>query len=150
MPAAMDWIISNGGIDTESSYPYTAEQGTCHYNASNSGATLKSYVNVISGNENDLQAKVYVGPTSVAIDASHNSFQLYSSGVYYEPECSESSLDHGVLAVGWGTEGEGEAAAYWVVKNSWGESWGQEGYIWMSRNRENNCGIASEAVLPQC
>jgi len=147
MTQAMDYIISNKGIDTESSYPYTAEDGTCVYNAGNSGATLKSYVNVNPGDENDLQTKTYTGPTSVAIDASQSSFQFYSSGVYYEPACSSTQLDHGVLSIGWGTD---SGSDYWLVKNSWGTDWGQNGFIWMSRNKNNNCGIATMATLPQC
>jgi cathepsin L len=147
MTQAMDYIISNKGIDTESSYPYTAEDGTCNYNAGNSGATLKSYTNVKAGDENDLQNKVNEGPTSVAIDASQSSFQFYSSGVYNEPACSTSQLDHGVLAIGWGTDA---GTAYWLVKNSWGTDWGLNGYIEMSRNLNNQCGIATMATLPQC
>jgi cathepsin L len=147
MTQAMDYIISNKGIDTEASYPYTAQDGTCHYKAANSGATLTSYVNVNSGDEQDLLNKVYLGPTSVAIDASHSSFQFYSSGVYNEPECSSTQLDHGVLAIGWGVY---QSTDYWLVKNSWGTDWGQQGYIWMSRNADNQCGIATMATLPQC
>jgi cathepsin L len=147
MTDAMTYIIQNGGIDTEASYAYTAEDGTCHYSASDSGATLKSYTNVQAGSESDLQAKVTMGPTSVAIDASQSSFQFYTSGVYYEPNCSSQNLDHGVLAVGWGEESN---ADYWIVKNSWGTGWGEEGYILMSRNRNNNCGIATMATLPVC
>jgi cathepsin L len=148
MTQAMQYIIDNKGIDTESSYPYTAEDGNCQYNAANSGATLKSYKNVPSGNENQLQQSVNNGPTSVAIDASQSSFQFYSSGVYNEPACSTSQLDHGVLAVGWGNDPSG--GDYWIVKNSWGTSWGQNGYIWMSRNKQNQCGIATMATLPTC
>jgi cathepsin L len=147
MTQAMTYIISNGGIDTEASYPYTAQDGTCSYNAANSGATLKSFVNVNPGDENDLQVKVSMGPTSVAIDASQNSFQFYSSGVYNEPACSTSQLDHGVLAIGWGVD---SGTAFWLVKNSWGTDWGMNGYIEMSRNLNNQCGIATMATLPQC
>jgi len=147
MTAAMQYIIANKGIDTEASYPYTAEDGTCHYTSKDSGATLASFTNVPQGNEADLQAKAYVGPVSVAIDASHTSFQLYSSGVYYEPACSSTQLDHGVLAAGWGVSGSKD---YWLVKNSWGTDWGINGWIWMSRNRNNNCGIATMATLPSC
>jgi cathepsin L len=148
MTQAMQYIIANGGIDTESSYPYTAEDGTCQYSASNSGATLKNFKNVKQGDEGDLQKSVYQGPTSVAIDASQSSFQFYSSGVYNEPACSTSQLDHGVLAVGWGNDPSG--GDYWIVKNSWGTGWGQNGYIWMSRNKSNQCGIATMATLPTC
>jgi cathepsin L len=147
MTSAMKYIIDNGGVDTEASYPYTASQGTCHYSAANKAATLKSYINVKKGDENDLQAHVNLGPTSVAIDASQSSFQFYSSGVYYEPKCSSSSLDHGVLAVGWGVDNGSE---YWLVKNSWGTTWGLQGYIEMARNKNNNCGIATQATRPTC
>jgi cathepsin L len=145
MTQAMQYIISNGGIDTESSYPYTAEDGTCNYQASNSGSTLTAFTNVASGDENALQTSVYSGPTSVAIDASQSSFQFYSSGVYSDPACSSTQLDHGVLSVGWGVSG---SSPYWIVKNSWGTDWGQSGYIWMARNDNNMCGIATMATLP--
>jgi len=148
MTQAMDYIISNKGIDTEASYPYTAADGTCSFSASNIGATMKSYVNVNAGDEADLMAKVAMAPTSVAIDASHSSFQLYTSGVYSEPDCSTSQLDHGVLAVGYGSDTTG--GDYWIVKNSWGTSWGMQGYIWMQRNKSNACGIATMATLPKC
>jgi len=149
MDSAMTYIIQNGGIDTEASYPYTAEDGTsCNYNPANSGATLSSFKDLPSGDENALQQAVSQGPVSVAIDAGEPSFQLYSSGVYYEPNCDPQSLDHGVLAVGWGTDPTG--GDYWIVKNSWNTNWGMDGYIWMSRNKNNNCGIATAATLPHC
>jgi cathepsin L len=147
MTAAMDYIIANKGIDSEQSYPYTATgPNNCQFSASNVASTETAYSNVASGDENALQQSVYQGPTSVAIDASQSSFQFYSSGVYNEPNCSSSQLDHGVLAVGWGNDPSG--GAYWIVKNSWSTSWGQQGYIWMSRNANNQCGIATMATLP--
>ena len=147
MTQAMQYIITNGGIDTESSYPYTAEDGTCSYNAANSGSTLTAFSNVASGDEGALQNSVYQGPTSVAIDASQSSFQFYSSGVYSDPNCSSQQLDHGVLAVGWGHD-QSSNQDYWIVKNSWGTDWGNQGYIWMARNDNNMCGIATMATLP--
>jgi len=146
MDDAFQYIIANKGIDTESSYPYTAEDGTCHFAAANVGATLKGYVDVQSGSEAQLAEKIAgVGPISVAIDASHSSFQFYSGGVYNEPACSSTQLDHGVLAVGYGTSG---STPYYIVKNSWGTDWGMNGYIWMSRNANNQCGIATMASYP--
>jgi len=147
MDQAFEYIIKNDGIDTEASYPYTAKTGrTCQYSASKIGATLSSYKDVAKGSEADLtNAVATVGPVSVAIDASHNSFQFYRSGVYNEAKCSTTQLDHGVLAVGYGVS---DSTPYYLVKNSWGTSWGQEGYIWMSRNGKNQCGIATSASYP--
>jgi len=146
MDDAFKYIISNHGIDSESSYPYTAETGTCQFNAANVAAHLMSYQDVTSESEPALTTAVAQrGPVSVAIDASHTSFQFYSGGVYYEPECSTTQLDHGVLAVGYGASGSSD---YYIVKNSWGTDWGMSGYIWMSRNRDNNCGIATMSSYP--
>ncbi|XP_035211228.1 cathepsin L1-like isoform X1 [Stegodyphus dumicola] len=146
MSRAFKYIKKNGGIDTEESYPYTAEDGTCDFKISNVGATCTGYVKIPSGDENALQnAVATVGPISVAIDASQRSFHLYSGGIYDEPNCSSQLLDHGVLAIGYGTE---DGTDYWLVKNSWGISWGENGYIKMSRNKNNQCGIATKASYP--
>jgi cathepsin L len=126
MDYAFEYIIRNKGIDTEASYPYHASQGTCRYNKQHSGGELVSYTNVPSGNEGALLHAVATQPTSVAIDASHSSFQFYKGGVYDEPACSSTRLDHGVLAVGWGVR---DGKDYWLVKNSWGADWGLAGYI---------------------
>jgi len=148
MTQAFDYIISNKGIDTEASYPYKAVDGTCAFTQANIGSTLVSYKNVAQGSEAGLVESINKGPTSVAIDASHSSFQLYSSGIYYEKACSATQLDHGVLAIGYGTSDAAKDNAYYIVKNSWGTSWGMNGFIEMSRNRNNNCGIATMATLP--
>jgi cathepsin L len=147
MTSAMNYIIANKGIDTEKSYPYVARDGTCQFKKENVGANLTSYSNIQRGSEDALVTAGTLGPVSVAIDASHTSFQLYSSGVYYESACSSSALDHGVLLVGWNTDAGKD---YYIVKNSWGTSWGNKGYIWMARNRNNNCGIATMATVPKC
>ena len=145
------------------------------YNPRNSGATDKGFVDIPEGDEQKLKAAVAtIGPVAIAIDASHETFQLYSegifstvfkifsaklsvfiyifkfAGVYYEEECSSNQLDHGVLVVGYGTEEDkdGNQVDYWLVKNSWGETWGDKGYIKMARNKDNNCGIASSASYP--
>jgi len=138
--------IQEKGIEAEETYPYTAREGTCEYDASKVVATLKSFVDVARENEDALQEAVAtVGPISVAIDASNYSFQLYDGGIYYESDCSSTKLDHGVLVVGYGSD-SGED--YWIVKNSWGGNWGESGYIKMARNRSNNCGVATMASYP--
>lgn len=146
MDNAFEYIKINKGIDTEDSYPYEARDGTCHFKKSSVGATCTGYVDIPTGDEDALKKAVAtVGPVSVAIDASHESFQLYNSGIYDEPECSSEALDHGVLVVGYGTE---DGSDYWLVKNSWGPTWGISGYLKMSRNKNNQCGIATQASYP--
>jgi len=147
MNSAFQYVIANKGIDTEQSYPYLTKQGTCHFTTANIGATITNYKNVAAGNEAALIAAINQQPVSVAIDASQNSFQLYKTGVYYEPKCSSTRLDHGVLAIGYGTD-DTTGTDYYIVKNSWGTSWGTAGFIQMSRNKANNCGIATQASWP--
>ncbi|XP_054713118.1 procathepsin L-like [Uloborus diversus] len=147
MDQAFEYIEYNHGIDSEESYPYKAKQGRCHYKKQDRGATDTGFIDIPSGDETKLmEAVASVGPVSVAIDASHETFQFYKTGVYDEMECNNETLDHGVLVVGYGTSDRGED--YWIVKNSWGTSWGEEGYIRMSRNKDNQCGIATSASYP--
>jgi cathepsin L len=147
MDNAFKYTIHNKGLDTEDSYPYQARDGTCRFKPASVGATISGYADVTKGSESALQTAVAnVGPISVAIDASHSSFQFYHSGVYYESMCSSTQLDHGVLAVGYGTDSSKD---FWIVKNSWGTDWGNNGYIMMSRNRNNNCGIATSSSYPK-
>jgi len=132
------YLIYCGGIEANSSYPYTGRDGTCQYNRQAVSCNVDGWIDLASGSENDLTNALYVAPLSAAIDASHRSFQLYSHGTYYEEECSSTDLDHGILVVGYG-------ALYYIVKNSWGSEWGMNGYINMARLRDNNCGIATVA-----
>lgn len=146
MDQAFEYIEYNHGIDTEESYPYKGKQGRCHYKKHNKGATDTGFIDIPSGVETKLQEAVAtVGPVSVAIDASQESFQFYREGVYDEPTCTQE-LDHGVLVVGYGTTEDEKD--YWIVKNSWGTTWGEDGYIKMTRNKENQCGIATQASYP--
>lgn len=147
MDQAFQYIKANHGIDTEESYPYTAHKSfRCKFSANNVGATDTGYTDIPQGDESALtSALASIGPISVAIDASQSSFQFYSTGVYNDLRCSSSQLDHGVTAVGYGTL---NGKDYYIVKNSWGTSWGLEGYILMSRNANNQCGIASSASYP--
>ncbi|GFW72819.1 cathepsin L [Trichonephila clavipes] len=113
--SAFEYIINNGGIDTEDSYPYTAKNGTCHFDKANIGATCTGYLNVPDGDEEALkQAVATVGPISVIIDACHNTFINYKSGIFDEPKCRTDIPSHAVLVIGYGTE---NGKDYWLVKN---------------------------------
>jgi cathepsin L len=133
-----------GAFNLETAYPYEAKQGSCRYKSAGATTKLSSYGTLASRDETSLENAIYqYGPASIAIDANHDSFQRYKSGVYNEPACSSTKLDHKVLAIGWGTD----PSAYWLVKNSWGTYWGEQGFIRMTRGK-NQCGVATDVVIP--
>jgi len=143
MDQAFQYIISNKGITSEAQYPYTAMDGNCN-TAVTSVVTISSFVDVTAGDEGALMKAVNVGPVSVAIEADQSCFQFYSGGVLSDPSCG-TQLDHGVLAVGYGSL---SGVDYWIVKNSWGTSWGVEsGYVFIAKGTDE-CGIASENSYP--
>ncbi|KAI4333860.1 hypothetical protein L6164_018617 [Bauhinia variegata] len=147
MDDAFKFIIQNKGINTEANYPYQGVDGTCNANKeANIAATIKGYEDVPANDEQALQKAVANQPISVAIDASGSDFQFYSSGVF-TGSCG-TELDHGVTAVGYG---ESNGTKYWLVKNSWGTQWGEQGYIRMQKDvdaKQGLCGIAMEASYP--
>ncbi|XP_063039882.1 procathepsin L-like [Engraulis encrasicolus] len=143
---AFQYVKDNGGIDYEVYYPYEARDSTCRFKSRYIGAYCRGYQRLAYNNERALQvALAKIGPVSVSVDASRDSFMRYSSGVYNDPACSSSKTDHAMLAVGYGTENGQE---YWLVKNSWGVGWGEKGYIKMARNKRNQCCIACKPVYP--
>ena len=152
MSDGVDYIASSqsGYIYTETAYPYTATSCSilknCCSAESNTGVNtgITGHTAITSGDEDALKSAAGTYPViSVGIDASSTQFQLYSSGVYAPAGCSSSSLDHGVAVVGYDTMMVG--GDYWIVKNSWGTGWGEDGYIYMARNDNNKCGIATDA-----
>jgi len=137
-PNAYSYIIKNGGIDTESSYPYEGYDDTCRYNAANRGAQIRNWT-FISTNEQQMATYCAEhGPLAIAADAEE--WQFYIWGVFEGP-CG-TSLDHGILIVGYGTETDelGFSIDYWIVKNSWGADWGLDGYLWIIRG-VGECGL---------
>uniref|UniRef100_A0A7P0T904 Cathepsin S n=1 Tax=Homo sapiens TaxID=9606 RepID=A0A7P0T904_HUMAN len=146
MTTAFQYIIDNKGIDSDASYPYKAMDQKCQYDSKYRAATCSKYTELPYGREDVLkEAVANKGPVSVGVDARHPSFFLYRSGVYYEPSCTQN-VNHGVLVVGYGDLNGKE---YWLVKNSWGHNFGEEGYIRMARNKGNHCGIASFPSYPE-
>jgi len=149
MDDAFEYIIKEGGLCSETEYPYTGVDGTCK--ATSCGTKynpIKSYTDVKTDNEADLETAVTTGCVSVAIEADQYAFQYYSSGVL-TGTCG-TSLDHGVLVVGYGVDGDTD---YWLVKNSWGDTWGEAGYVMICKDCDKNgnageCGIAKEPSFP--
>ncbi|XP_030637183.1 cathepsin K [Chanos chanos] len=147
MTNAFNYVKQNGGIDSESAYPYVGQDQQCAYSASGKAAECRGYKEVPEGNERALaSALVKAGPVSIGIDATLSTFQFYKRGVYYDRNCNQEDINHAVLLVGYGVTTKGKK--YWIVKNSWGEDWGNQGYIYMARNRGNLCGIANLASFP--
>jgi len=138
MDDAFEYIIKNKGIGSEASYPYTARDGKCKQVSS--VATVSKYTDVKKNDETALMSAVNIEPVSVAVDA--QSWQTYRKGVM-TGLCGKQ-LDHGVSLIGYGTEG---TTNYWLVKNSWGTSWGEQGTIRLVRGK-NECGIAEAASYP--
>jgi len=144
MYATFQVIQGEKGIDTNSCYPYVGEEGeACKFNPDPPccGSTIGSYVNV-TPTEDAVQLGILKVPVASAMDASLSSFQLYTSGVYSDPQCSSQEVDHGIAIVGYGVDSS-SGLDYWILKNTWGKDWGMEGYMWIARNDGNMCGIAS-------
>lgn len=154
MDHAFTWTKRNGGLCTEADYPYysgeTKKAGTCQTTCTkNTKVAPSSHTDITPNSDDAMMAALALGPVSVAIEADQAAFQLYKSGVF-SAECG-ANLDHGVLAVGYGTDAT-TGEDFYNVKNSWGTSWGENGYIRFARGgsmpKEGQCGILSAASYP--
>jgi cathepsin L len=132
----------NEGICTEQSYPYKAKDGSCKYSSCTLGIPAGgiSGVTHVSKSSSALQSALNQQPVSIGIQADQQSFQFYSGGIL-TAACG-TQLDHSVLAVGYDT-----SSSYWLVKNSWGASWGANGYIKLTMQGDQ-CGILDDASYP--
>lgn len=153
MDNAFAWIEKNGGLCTEASYPYTSgttkTAGSCATTCANvANSKVAAFVDVSPNSDSAMMAAIAQQPVSVAIEADQKEFQLYKSGVF-TGSCG-TNLDHGVLVVGYGSESGGD---YYLVKNSWSTTWGDQGYIKLGRGSQYNngagqCGVLMQASYP--
>lgn len=154
MDNAFNWIINQKGLCSEEDYPYfsgeTKDRGECKSSSCTNvaGSDITTYYDVKPSSDDAMMSALYTQPVSIAIQADQKDFQLYKSGVF-TGSCG-TTLDHGVLAVGYGSEG-GED--YYLVKNSWSETWGDGGYIKLGRGKQYNngdgqCGMLLQASYP--
>jgi C1A family cysteine protease len=145
MEGAFKYVIEHGQCSL-ASYPYTAKDGTC--TSCTTVAHVSSCSDVKPSDQISLKGAVAQQPVSIAIEADTRYFQSYSGGVLTSSSCG-TSLDHGVLIVGYGTE---NGIDYWLVKNSWGTSWGIDGYVKIARSDSTNdagiCGVAMDPSFP--
>jgi KDEL-tailed cysteine endopeptidase len=134
------------GIDTEASYPYTGSDGTCHATPVTS-ALVTGFTDVALNDPVALMNAAASGPVAIAVDGAALGFQFYWGGIV-KHFCG-SSLDHGVLLVGYGTD---NGTDFWLIKNSWGPSWGEKGYIRVLRDMTTKgpgmCGLQQSASFP--
>eukprot|EP01026_Neomeris_dumetosa_P078041 TRINITY_DN842_c0_g1_i3.p1 TRINITY_DN842_c0_g1~~TRINITY_DN842_c0_g1_i3.p1 ORF type:complete len:329 (-),score=52.84 TRINITY_DN842_c0_g1_i3:210-1196(-) len=148
MDDAFEFVINNGGLDTLKDYPYLAENERCSTKKEGRHVvTIQDYEDVVENNETALKEAAAVQVVSVAIEADQRAFQMYSGGIF-DGDCG-TNLDHGVNIVGYGVARRHEK--YWIVRNSWGDQWGEHGYIYMKRDipaKHGICGIAMDASFP--
>lgn len=139
-PAAMEYLRYAGGIATEKEYPYTAKDGECYFKPEMAVVSVpQGSVNITEGDEVEMLHALYnVGPVAIGFEVI-NDFRSYQSGVFSSPKCKStaSAPNHNVLLVGYGTE---DGMDYWLLKNSWGASWGDNGFFKLQRG-VNMCGI---------
>jgi C1A family cysteine protease len=153
MDNAFSWIEKNGGLCSEDSYPYTSgttqTAGNCEETCSNiANSKVSGYIDVKKSSDDAMMDALSQQPVAIAIQADQKDFQLYKSGVF-TGDCG-TQLDHGVLVVGYGTQ---DGDDYYRVKNSWGTTWGDQGYIYLGRGSEFNkgqgqCGMLLQASYP--
>jgi len=159
MDNAFEWIVENGGVDSEKQYRYKASFDECKTRKTLLHiASIDGFNDVPSNDESALKKAVSQQPVSVAIEADQRSFQLYAGGVYHAEDCG-TQLDHGVLVVGYGIDHNssnviipGATKKFWKIKNSWSEQWGEGGYIRIARDVESPsgmCGVAEMASYPE-
>jgi C1A family cysteine protease len=135
--------LSSKAAMSESSYPYTHRNGTCKWSSNNTGVVSTSHSYVTSNSPSAMKSALANQPLSVAIEADKSVFQSYKSGIFNSTACG-TSLDHATNVVGWGSSA---GTDYWIMRNSWGTSWGEKGYMRLAIvSGKGNCGIQMQPL----
>uniref|UniRef100_G3VG72 Uncharacterized protein n=1 Tax=Sarcophilus harrisii TaxID=9305 RepID=G3VG72_SARHA len=160
--SAFKYIKKNEGIVSEECYPYVAKKNSlCSYRSECAAVKIRDYVVLPYGNEEILmEAVAIVGPVSVSLNA-QKSLHFYKGGIYVEPKCKPRYTNHALLLVGYGykegtkdkksrleEENQYEETKFWILKNSWGVNWGKKGYVYIAKDKNNHCGVATRAIYP--
>lgn len=145
MHEAYKWVQSNGGVSLLSNLKYDNSKTTCLANTNKFSLGLDTqnyYLNLSSSSIDQLKNILNTkGPISVGINA--DKLQLYKTGIY---SCAPNvSINHAVTIIGYGSS---DNTDYWIVKNSWGQNWGQNGYFYLAQDTTKNCGLNNYAVQP--
>jgi cathepsin F len=137
MDNAFQYLISNGGIETDKDYPYTGKGGACKVDKTKQVLKVVSFEDISKNEEEIAKVLQEVGPLSVAVNATP--FQFYAGGILKptKTSCNPARLNHGVTLVGLGEE---NGVKFWIIKNSWGSGWGEKGYIRLQRGT-GACGV---------
>jgi len=140
-PTAYEYIISAGGLEDDSNYPYTAQDGTCNFQSSEVAVTISSWKNGTENSDEGLMQSNLVawGPLSICVEA--QPWQDYTGGILMASDC-DTNLDHCVQLVGYDMT---NATPFWSVRNSWGADWGESGYIRLQYGQDT-CGCADECT----
>nr|XP_034366492.1 cathepsin Q-like isoform X2 [Arvicanthis niloticus] len=145
---AFQYVLQNGGLEAETTYPYKAKEGVCRYNPNNSLATITTFVPLSEDEDVLMDAVATKGPVAAGINVVYSSLRFYKKGIYHEPRCKRF-VNHAVLVIGYGFDGnEEDGKNYWLIKNSWGKQWGLGGYMKLAKDKNNHCGIATFAQYP--
>lgn len=165
MGGVFEYLLDNNGTEAASTYPLMSEQDKCKFNSSNTREFLTSYKQIFVNEEDLKRTLAFIGPLSVGVNGGIESFFNYWSGVYVDPACDES-LNHAMVLIGYGRNYSIEKVSpknilftpgtdftynppkdYWLLKNSWGTSWGENGFMRMERGA-NRCGITNYVLYP--
>ncbi|XP_052220910.1 procathepsin L-like isoform X4 [Dreissena polymorpha] len=144
MNNAFNYIRNAKGVNTEQCYPYSGSDNRCRHRKDCIGASISGHQNVGKSEHSLASSLSSVGPITVAADCSDRGFMYYRNGVYYNRNCNGNVPNHAMLSVGYGNS----SGKYWIIKNSWGTTWGDKGYVFMAKDKGDTCGLSKFASYP--